>query len=122
MRIVVGAFRKRRLASAGEILIDHRRSEISHAGRVLHLAPRLFRVIAGIVVSPGGADSLELAELLYADRADGGPRFLRNVPAHAVCVARGPLAEVGLRIVRRSAAVGARGGARRYEIAEVLGR
>jgi hypothetical protein len=115
VRVILGTFRARRLAAAGEIVLDYRRSDISHAGRVLHLAPLFFRVVADIVVAGAdGTDGEELAAALYGDREDGGPLNANTIPKTAVHTVGRPLATIGLRINRQTSFCRVHGSNRNY--------
>lgn len=95
MRAVL-TFARAAPALSPTVHLDFALNEVSRAGVRLRLSKLEFRLLVLMVVSPTTLTSLQLAELLYADDAGGGPDYSSECIRHAVYRLRRRVSALGI--------------------------
>ncbi len=84
----------------GTVALDLLRRTVTTASGSRRFSPARFTVAAALCVRQGGVVSVpELADVLYGDRADGGPLTADRIVWVHISTVRAVLGAIGLRVV-----------------------
>lgn len=73
-RVILGAWAHRPdILPAGEVRLNFRQRTVQRGRAIAHMTPATMRLACAFFARPGGITMFELVDVLYGERADGGP-------------------------------------------------